>query len=232
MPLLARKNWDEHVADAEEVARCDAFQAIRDRIVELANPTDGDVAVDIGSGTGLLSLMMAPRVTQLWAIDISPHMCEYLRTKVASASLENVHVAVASAVSLPLVDSAADIIVSNYCLHHLRDADKERAIAEAFRVLRPGGRLVIGDMMFSVGVATPRDRKVILSKALLMLKKGPAGVLRLLKNAWRLLTFRWESPVRPDWWREALARGGFEEISVVEFEHEGGIAAARKPTGL
>lgn len=229
MPLLARKNWDEHVADAEEVARCDAFQAIRDRIVELASPTHGEVAVDIGSGTGLLSLMLAPRVTQLWAIDISPHMCDYLRTKVASADLANVHVAVASAVSLPLVDDAADIVVSNYCLHHLRDADKERAIAEAYRVLRPGGHLVIGDMMFSVGVATPRDRRVILSKAALLLKKGPAGVLRLLKNALRFVTGRWERPSRPEWWRDALVRGGFEQVELLELEHEGGIAAARKP---
>ncbi len=229
MALLTRKNWDAHVADAEEVARCDAFQAIRDRIVELADPADGETAVDVGSGTGLLSLMVAPRVAQLWAIDISPHMCDYLRTKVASAGLENVHVAVASAVSLPLVDETADIVVSNYCLHHLRDSDKERAIAEALRVLRPGGRLVIGDMMFSVGVGTPRDRKVIVSKAFLMLKKGPAGVWRLLKNAWRLVTFRWESPARPEWWRDALSRGGFVEVEMWELEHEGGIAAARKP---
>ena len=229
MALLTRKNWDEHVADAEEVARCSAFQEIRDLIVQLAVPASDDVVVDVGSGTGLLALMFAPRVKKVWAIDISPQMCDYLRAKAESAELDNIPVAVASAVSLPLVDETADVVVSNYCLHHLRDRDKERALAEAYRVLRPGGRLVIGDMMFRVGVARSRDRRVVVSKAVAILRKGPAGVARLLKNALRILTFRWERPAGAEWWRDALRRAGFAEVRVEELEHEGGIASARKP---
>lgn len=229
MSLLTRKNWDEHVADAEEVARCDAFQRIRDRIVERAAPAGDDVVVDVGSGTGLLALMFAPRVEKVWAIDISPQMCDYLRAKAESAELDNVAVAVASAVSLPLVDQSADVVVSNYCLHHLRDRDKERALAEAYRVLRPGGRLVIGDMMFRLGVAHQRDRRVVVSKALAILRKGPAGVARLLKNALRILTFRWETPAGPEWWRDAVPRAGFADARIEALEHEGGIASARKP---
>jgi len=51
-------------------------------------------------------------------------MNEYLRVKAASAGLGNLETALASAVSLPLVDASADLVVSNYCLHHLADADK------------------------------------------------------------------------------------------------------------
>ena len=143
MPAKSTKNWDHHVADAEEVARGAGFLGLRKRIVTLAAPGERDVVVDVGSGTGLLTLALAPSVAEVWAIDISPAMTEYLRTKAQSAGLENISPAVAPATSLPLVDSSADLVVSNYCFHHLSDAGKDRAIAEAHRVLRPGGRLVL-----------------------------------------------------------------------------------------
>ena len=85
----------------------------------------------------------------MWAIDSSPAMNEYLRVKALSAGLANIETVLASAVSLPLIDGRADLAVSNYCFHELRHADKQLALAEAMRVLKPGGRLVLGDMMFS-----------------------------------------------------------------------------------
>ena len=118
--------------------------------MELAKPQTGHTVVDLGSGTGLLSLAFAERTAQVWAIDSSRAMNEYLRIKARSAELDNVKTVLASAVSLPLVDGIADLVVSNYCLHELRHAEKLRALAEARRVLKPGGRLVIGDMMFSL----------------------------------------------------------------------------------
>src|ERR1700693_1836870 len=136
-------------AAAALIARGRGFPAVRDRILELAEPTAGDVVVDLGSGTGLLSLAFAERAARVWAIDSSQAMNEYLRVKASSAELHNIETALASAVSLPLVDGIADLVVSNYCLHELRHPDKERVLAEARRVLRPGGRLVVGDMMFS-----------------------------------------------------------------------------------
>ena len=214
---------------AEEIARGGGFQALRDRILRAADPRQSESAVDIGAGTGLLTLELAPGVEKVWAIDISPSMCEYLRTKAASAGLENVEVANASAISLPLVDQSVDIAVSNYCFHHLSDADKERALSEVFRVLRPGGRLIFADMMFGVGVADRRDRRVVAAKVRTLLRRGPAGVLRLGKNGMRLLARRWESPARACWWQRALDGAGFTEISVVLLEHEGGIASARRP---
>jgi SAM-dependent methyltransferase len=128
-----------------------------------------------------------------------------------------------------LVDGAASLVVSNYCYHHLSDAEKERGIAEAFRVLRPGGRIVIGDMMFRVQLADSRSRHVILAKVRAILRRGPAGLLRLLKNALRLVAGRWEHPADGAWWREALERAGFKDIEIKLLEHEGGIISARRP---
>jgi ubiquinone/menaquinone biosynthesis C-methylase UbiE len=136
---------------------------------------------------------------------------------------------VASAVSLPLVDGCADLLVSNCCLHHLSETDKRRALAEAHRVLRPGGRLVFGDMMFGLGLGHARDRKVLSDKTAAMLRKGPAGVMRLAKNGVRVLSRRWERPARAGWWATALGAAGFVDVAVEELPHEGGIAVARRP---
>lgn len=223
------KNWDNHVVHAEAVARTDGFLHLRDLIVEHASPSSEDVAVDVGSGTGLLALELASRVRTVWAIDISPAMAEYLRAKAASAGLDNVHAAVSSAVSLPLVDDCADLVVSNYCFHHLRDDDKDRALLEARRVLRPGGRLVFADMMFRVSASDVRDRQVIAAKVKSMVGKGPAGLARLAKNGLRYAAGQWEHPAPAPWWQSAMYRAGFTDVHVEPLEHEGGVALGRTP---
>lgn len=223
------KDWSQHVVSAEEVARGRAFQELRDAILREADPESGQQVVDIGAGTGLLSLPLADRVERVWAIDISPAMCEYLAAKAASAELENLRTAVASAVSLPLVDDSADLVVSNYCFHHLSDEDKVGALEEVRRVLAPGGRLVFGDMMFRPGLGARRDRRLVARKVRALARKGPGGLLRLIKNGARFATASWEKPARPEWWQQALADVGYDEVNVEVLPHEGGIASARKP---
>ena len=223
------KNWDNHIVSTEQVARTPGFAALRDRILALAQPAAGENVVDVGAGTGLLTLPLAEVAAIVWAIDISEPMCRYLEVKASSAGLENVRTATSSAVSLPLVDDSADLVVSNYCLHHLSDADKDRALAEIRRVLRPGGRLVLGDMMFSLSPTDRRSRRLMFDKVRGLLSLGPGGVVRIVKNALRVLTRSWEKPVSSDWWRDALERAGFEQVAVEALEHEGGIASARRP---
>lgn len=226
MPFLV-KDWDNYVANAEEIARSDGFADLRDAILERAELAESDVVVDIGSGTGLLALPAAEVVNEVWAVDVATRMSHYLSAKAASASLDNIVPVVASAVSLPLVDDHADVVLSNYCFHHLRDDSKRQAIDEAVRILKPGGRLVFGDMMFRIGIANPRDRQVIAQKVSTIARRGPAGFLRLAKNGARIVSGSWEHPADADWWNETLEDAGLLDVSVQVLHHEGGIASAR-----
>lgn len=220
--------WDERVGAWEEVAATESFLAIRDRIVELAQPRIDDYAVDLGAGTGLLALAIAPRVRELVAVDISEQMLAKLDDAAAADGVHNVEPVVADLRRLPLEDESATLVVSNYAFHHLDDAGKELALTEVRRVLVPGGRMVVCDMMFSLSLEA-RDRRLVLSKAFAIARKGPAGWYRLLRNAGRVATGRWEHPAPPNVWEQFLLDRHFVEVAVEPLEHEGGIARASRP---
>jgi ubiquinone/menaquinone biosynthesis C-methylase UbiE len=226
---LLRKDWDRHLLHAEELARTAGFQELRDMILDRAGPTADDRALDVGAGTGLLTLPLASRVAHVWAIDISDAMVAHLRSLAAGRGLANLHPLVASATGVPLEPGSVDLVVSNYCFHHLGNDDKRRSLAEAFRVLAPGGRMVFGDMMFGLRLGDRRDRRVIASVLSSMARRGPAGLVRIARNAFRVLTRTGERPAPPEWWHRALGEAGFVDVQVECLLHEGGIAIARKP---
>lgn len=213
----------------ETLARTPAFAALRERILELAELGPRDRVLDVGAGTGLLALGAADRVLGVVAVDVSPAMCERLAARARASGKTNVEVREGDAARLPVADQSVEVVLSNYCFHHLPDPEKQRALAEVRRVLVPGGRFVFGDMMFSFSATSPRDRQVLGRLAVRMLRRGPAGILRLLRNGARLMVGRAEHPAPPQWWERALADAGFAAVSVEALEHEGGIALARKP---
>lgn len=230
LPFLDRaKSWDGHVRDMEELADSPGFQCLRTEIISLACLQRSDRVLDIGAGTGLLTLDAAGGVAHVTALDISPAMCRHLDNKLTRRSINNVDVLTGTASELPLPDGSIDVVLSNYCYHHLTDLDKRRALSEVIRVLRPGGRFVAGDMMFQIGLRHARDRAVMARFAGRMLRRGPAGITRLLRNLLRVGTSRGEHPASTGWWRDALHKAGFSEIVVRALEHEGGIATARRP---
>lgn len=220
--------WDARADAWDVVSRTPAFSRFRDAILDAAALAGDDVVVDIGCGTGLVTLPAAGRSRTAIGIDASETMLERLRAHAADQGLANIRLIHGDMRRLPLPDASVDVVVSCYAFHHLSDDGKELAAAEAFRVLRPGGRFVTIDMMFRLSLA-PRDRGIVLSKVGLLLRAGPKGVVRLVRNAFRVATRRWEHPASLEWWRETLERRGYADVSVDALEHEAGIARAVRP---
>jgi ubiquinone/menaquinone biosynthesis C-methylase UbiE len=227
--LRRHRDWDAQVDHVEDLSSTPSFRQLRDQLLLLASLGAEDHLLDIGSGTGLLALAAAPQVAHATAVDVSEAMCERLRNKLRESDIDNVDVIVAPAHELPLEDSSVDVVVSSYCFHNMPDADKLRALHETARVLRPGGRVVIGDMMFRMSVADARGRAVVTGVVRRLARRGVPGLIRVARNAGRMLTGRGERPAGIDWWREAMRAAGFTGVVVRPLDHEGGIAIARLP---
>lgn len=196
--------------------------------MEAADPRPGMEAVDLGSGTGQLTLPVARRGAKVTAVDVSDTMVELLVEKARAEGLRSVTGLVCPIERLTLPPGSADLVVSCYALHHLRDRDKEALVREAAGWLRPGGRLVVADMMFGRG-ATSRDRAVIESKVATMLRRGPAGWWRLAKNVVKF-TFRvQERPVPLETWVRYFRQAGLVDVSAEPVVAEAAVAVGTKP---
>jgi ubiquinone/menaquinone biosynthesis C-methylase UbiE len=163
------------------------------------------------------------------AVDISPGMAESLAARAAQAGLSNVTTEVADLQTFQMPAASVDLVVSSYALHHLRDADKRALAAAAAGWLRPGGRIVVADMMFGRG-ATQRDRGILREKAQAFALRGPAGWWRIAKNLARYgLGVGHEHPAAPEFWQLALSDAGFTGVRFEPVVAEAGIVSGTRP---
>ncbi len=157
----------------------------------LAELRPGEVVLDLGSGGGIDVLLSARRVAptgKAYGLDMTDEMLALARENQRKAGVENVEFLKGEMENIPLPEASVDVIISN-CVINL-SADKDRVLAEAFRVLKPGGRLAVSDVVVRGEVPAQIRRSVELWIGCV------AGALE------------------EDEYRAKLAKAGFEAIEV------------------
>jgi arsenite methyltransferase len=180
----------------------------------VADLREGETVLDLGSGAGADVLISARRVGptgRAIGLDMTDEMLELARANAADAGVENAEFLKGYIEEMPLSDESVDVVISN-CVINL-SGDKSKVIAEAARVLRPGGRLAVSDV-----IADADDMDELTRADMAAWVGCVAGALT------------------EDEFRVALEDAGFDEVEIREThrvgEHAGAaIVRARKPAG-
>src|SRR5215831_14063805 len=127
----------------------------------LAELKPGEIVLDLGSGGGIDVLLSARRVGptgKAYGLDMTDEMLALARENQRKAGATNVEFLRGEMENIPLPDGSVDVIISN-CVINL-SGDKDRVLAEAFRVLRPGGRFAVSDVVVRGNMPTEIRRNI------------------------------------------------------------------------
>ncbi len=161
--------------------------------VALASLKEGEVVLDLGSGAGFDCFLAANKVGKagkVIGIDMTPEMLERARESARKGGYENVEFRLGEIENLPVADNHVDIIISN-CVINL-SPDKERVFQEAFRVMKPGGRLMVSDI-------------VLLKDLPAIVKNSVAAYIGCISGA-----------AKKDAYIEAVKNAGFKDVKIVD----------------
>ena len=159
-PLARMLGYDDHWLEGIPERSIESFAGTGNPFnLGLLQP--GERVVDVGSGAGIDSLIAARMVgSEGWVIgvDMTPAMLEKARRSAYDGGVTTVEFRQGLAESLPVLDSWADVVISNGVLNLL--PDKDAALREMARVLKPGGRLQIGDILVQKPVSQSAKRNI------------------------------------------------------------------------
>jgi ubiquinone/menaquinone biosynthesis C-methylase UbiE len=161
--------------------------------VALASLREGETVLDLGSGAGFDCFLAADRVGKsgrVIGVDMTPEMIDKARENARKGNYANVEFRLGEIENLPAADNSVDIVISN-CVINLAP-DKNRVFTETFRVLKPGGRLMISDMV--------------------LLKELPDSI----KNSIEAYIGCLSGAIKRDEYINAIKAAGFQEVSIID----------------
>ena len=161
--------------------------------VALASLREGETVLDLGSGAGFDCFLAAEKVGEqgkVIGVDMTPEMIERARENARKGNYANVEFRLGEIENLPVADNAADVLISN-CVINLV-SDKRRVFKETFRVLKPGGRFMISDVV--------------------LLKELPA----FIKNSIEAYIGCISGAIMRDEYISAIEAAGFHKVSIID----------------
>jgi SAM-dependent methyltransferase len=156
-PLAMMLGYDEAIVDALPSGTVDSFAGTGNPF-SMGNLKPGEAVLDVGCGAGFDTLIAARQVGpsgRVISVDMTPAMLEKAQEGAREAALTNVEFRDGLAETLPVGDSSIDVVISNGVINLC--PDKMAAMQEIYRVLKPGGRIQIGDIV--VHKEVPEDAK-------------------------------------------------------------------------
>ncbi len=140
---------EEFARQAESLSVAPVFTdaEVLENIRAATAPTKIMVILDLGCGPGIVSAALAPHAREVVAFDITPEMLEKARQRCKEAGLRNVRFELGAAERLPFADGSFNAVVTRLTLHHF--SDPRQVLEEMVRVTRPGGRIVVADVVSS-----------------------------------------------------------------------------------
>lgn len=173
----------------------------REMLSILELPGNANV-LEIGCGTGRFSRSAAAAGMRATAIDVSKIMLDYVRQKVEEESLPAIETQNAGFLTMDLPENGFDAVVSGAALHHLPDAWKFVALLNIARLLKPGGRFILRDVVFSLNEKESPE---------MCFERFVSGFPQMRKEAARHVASEYSTY---DWIMEGLlTRAGFDIIS-------------------
>ncbi len=118
-----------------------SWKSVAEALLKLMPPM---VIADLGAGEGAFSLLLAQRAKKVIAVDTSARMVEVGRQQAKQQGVKNVEYRLGDMEEVPIEDGSVDLVFFSQSLHHA--LHPERAVAEAWRILKPGGRIAVLDL--------------------------------------------------------------------------------------
>ncbi|XEC96734.1 class I SAM-dependent methyltransferase [Paenibacillus tarimensis] len=193
------------------------------RIINLIELKENDIVVEFGSGTGEFSLMASKYCKKVYAIDISKTMLNYAERKAVQEDRRNIEYIQAGFLTYDHAGEPVNCIVTQLALHHLPDFWKVVVLSGMYRMLKPGGKLFISDIVFSF---EPHNHTTYINNWIDEITRITGESFRkelILHIKDEYSTFSWLM-------EEMLRRAGFE-IEIVKYPNNfHGVYVCSKPT--